>query len=91
MGAIDTLSKVTGLSAGEMQRIWREVQENGRRLRACKRHRFESIDLPLGAKRACLACGGTMAATDIAWYCEGYAAAGGNPDDVMPGFSGRRR
>jgi len=60
----------------------RESDENTRRLQQCKQHRFgrfQGMDLPLKCDR----CKGTMSLQDILHYRDGYAAAGGNPNDIL--------
>lgn len=58
------------------------------RLDGCARHRFELGDPPyrFGAKFTCTVCGGEMDAVQAFRYCQGYKAAGGDPNDVIPGY-----
>jgi len=65
-----------------------EVQANRAKIDSCARHRFEIGDPPyrFGAKFECTNCGGTMDAVQAFRYCQGYKAAGGDPNDVIPGY-----
>lgn len=58
------------------------TNDNTRRLQQCEQHRFgrfQGMDLPM----TCEKCQGTMFMQDILNYRAGYAAAGGNPNDVL--------
>lgn len=65
-----------------------EVQANRAKIDSCARHRFEIGDPPyrFGAKFERTNCGGTMDAVQAFRYCQGYKAAGGDPNDVIPGY-----
>lgn len=71
--------------------ILEEVRANQARLDNCKRHHFptwpENIGRALGLKVDCCNCGGTIDARMAAAYARGYAAAGGDPNDVIPGWN----
>lgn len=62
------------------------IRANRERLDSCDRHLFEYEKVQIGQKLACSKCKGTMQLTDAGWYVKGYEAAGGNADDVWPGF-----
>lgn len=64
--------------------LWAEVQENSRKTRECRRHRFEHQTVTLGMKINCLNCGGYLRLTDIGQYIAGYEAAGGKAADIWP-------
>lgn len=84
----EVLSRISGLPKQEVQSIWEEVKENHRRWRSCPRHRFSTPEggVTIGTKLVCECCGATADLVKISTYIEGYVAAGGNPDDVWPGF-----
>lgn len=65
-----------------------KVQENRAKIDACLKHRFDIGDPPyrFGAKFTCTNCGGTMDAVQAFRYCQGFKAAGGNPNEVIPGY-----
>lgn len=69
--------------------LFAEVKANAERLAACKRHRVELGDPPykFGMTVTCIGCGGTMKAVDLFRYVQGFEAAGGNPNDVVPGYN----
>lgn len=71
--------------------VFEEIKANQQRLDACKRHHFPSwpqnISTHLGLKVDCSNCGGRMDARMVASYTRGYVAAGGNPNDIIPGWS----
>lgn len=63
-----------------------EVQENRRRVDGGPRHRFEPIKVKLGQRVRCGECGGEMRLPELGSYIAGYEAAGGNADDIWPGY-----
>lgn len=68
------------------KQIWAEVQDNHRKMRTCKRHRFAHKTVTLGQKINCLECGAYMHLTDIGQYIAGYVAAGGGAADIWPAY-----
>jgi hypothetical protein len=74
---------------GEALSLWEQVKANNAALNACKRHRFEARPVKLGEKQTCLECGGKIQLTDLGQYIAGYVAAGGNVDDIWPGYNGK--
>ena len=66
--------------------LWAQVQENQRKLRSCKGHKFGDVlgstTIPTNPSFECKMCGGYMKAHDIYIYALGYKAGGGNPDNV---------
>lgn len=64
------------------------IRANRKRLDECPKHRFEIGEPPyrLGAKATCMHCHGEMELTSIDEYLRGYRAAGGNPNDIVPGW-----
>jgi hypothetical protein len=69
--------------------IFAEVKADAERLAKCKRHLF-NIDLPpyaFGQKSTCVGCGGSMKLVDALRYVQGYEAAGGNPNTIIPGWN----
>lgn len=68
--------------------LFEQIKENRSKLDGCARHRFEIGEPPyaMGQKVACTNCGGSLGLVEIAAYTRGYAAAGGDPGDVAPGW-----
>ncbi len=66
-----------------------EIKANRDRLDNCPKHAFDyPTDRPLqfGEKLTCRNCGGIMDAIGAFRYAQGFEAAGGNPNEVIPGF-----
>lgn len=73
----------------DTKKLLAEIRENNRRWRECPRHRYEAWNPDkhqLGQKHTCLQCGSSKSLTDIGCYIEGYQAAGGDPNDIMPNW-----
>ena len=79
--------------------LWKEAVSNQAKLDACDKHAFVwPVDpanyveiggerrLAVGSKIVCAKCNGQMKALLAMQYVMGYKAAGGNPNDVMPGW-----
>lgn len=68
--------------------LWAEVKANRDKIDACPKHRFDIGPPPyaIGCKFVCVNCGGRMDAVQAFRYCQGYKAAGGNANDVIPGY-----
>lgn len=66
----------------------RQVRVNSQMLRSCPRHEFLVHSPTLLQKVKCNKCGGTLSLVDASYYVRGYVAAGGNADDVWPGWKG---
>lgn len=81
------MSRISGIPRTEVLSLWEQVKENHRKLNACPRHRFEGKEVRIGQKMTCLECGGEMDLSRIGQYIDGYRAAGGDSDDVWPGYS----
>lgn len=79
------------LDKTETQKLWAEVKENLRKLRACTKHRFAEQPVKIGQKVECLNCGGKMGLISIGDYIAGYKAAGGSVDDIWPNYEGCRK
>lgn len=75
------------------------VEANMALLSACTRHTFEVVQadyvmldgapvgiLP-GTRLQCVHCNGRMPALEAFRYTQGYAAAGGDPNEVIPGWT----
>lgn len=83
----ERLADATGLSKTEIVDIWNDVKANRKKLASCRAHRFEGGPIEkLGAKYTCSRCGGEETLTRISDYIEGFKAAGGNADDIWPGW-----
>lgn len=68
--------------------ILEELQENQKRLDNCKRHHFPTFpEVTFGMKLDCSKCGGRIDAVRAYEYAKGYAAAGGDPNDIFPNWS----
>ena len=70
------------------KKLWAEAVANVERLNGCPRHLFEfdGHEVKFGAKATCKKCGGTLDMLQVRQYVLGYEAAGGNANDVLPGF-----
>lgn len=82
------LSNLSGLPKTEVQKIFEQVKVNIARLHSCPRHKFDqgNVSVGLGKKVVCVNCHGEMGLMQAAEYIRGYEAAGGNADDVWPGY-----
>ena len=76
------------LGKRELRQIFKDVRENSDKRDACPRHDFGQYPMPpkLRIKLTCKHCGAWMQICDISIYAKGYAAAGGNPEDIIQGF-----
>lgn len=72
----------------ESKALLAEIRANQKSLDECPRHFFDLGPPPyrFGLKLTCQNCGGEMDAVKAFVYIQGYEAAGGNPNDVMPSF-----
>lgn len=84
--ATEALSRISGMSLDRIKEIHSEVRANISALDNCARHRFRPEPVKMGQKVICLSCGGMMSLPDAGQYIRGCQAAGGNPDDVWPGW-----
>lgn len=75
--------------SADAKSLWAEVKENRRKIRGCPRHRFEAMKIVLGQRIQCQNCNGMMGLIPIGEYIAGYKAAGGDTNDIWPGFEGR--
>lgn len=67
-----------------------ELKANQARLDNCPRHHFPTWPndgLVLAQKFDCSVCGGRIDALHAYAYTRGYVAAGGNGNDIFPGWS----
>lgn len=66
-----------------------EIRANQKRLDECKRHHFPTFPerLMFRHKLTCANCGGEIDALQAYAYTRGYIAAGGNGNDIIPGWS----
>lgn len=76
------------MNKNEAREMFEAVKANRAKIDGCARHRFEIGDPPytFGQKFTCSNCGGTMDAVQAFRYCQGFKAAGGNPNEVIPGY-----
>ncbi len=72
----------------EAAALLEKINENRIKLDNCEKHFFDIGPPPyfFGTKFKCLKCQGTMDAVQIFRYCQGYKAAGENPNDIIPGY-----
>lgn len=68
--------------------ILSRIRKNSNLLDACPRHEFTGEKMPPGNKYTCLICGGEMKGRDVLFYIQGYQAAGGDCNDIYPGWNG---
>lgn len=63
-----------------------DIRRNRAAIESCPRHRFpaKGPTYRLGDRVTCERCGGTMDLRAVGDYLRGYAAAGGDPREVMP-------
>lgn len=82
------LADLSGIPQDDVKKIWEVAKANVIKLHNCKRHHFETAVRPLalGMKLTCDVCGGVIGTTQLAEYIRGYEAAGGNPNDIWPGY-----
>lgn len=66
--------------------ILKEVRANRALLKSCRRHTIDPSTYKFGHKLTCIHCGGTISATEYMAYVNGYIAAGGEANDVWPGW-----
>jgi hypothetical protein len=83
-------SRMTGVPRAEILSMWDQVKINIAKLDACPRHRFEPVPVRMGDKVRCDNCGGQISLVDLSHYVKGYRAAGGDVNDVWPGYDTRR-
>ena len=66
----------------------RKIQENQRIIDACPKHDFGELGKPeFGMVLKCFNCKSEMKAIDAFRYCQGFAAAGGDPNEVIRNFA----
>jgi hypothetical protein len=75
----------------EMLALAERAKDEARRWRECPRHEFDPLPtgsgtLLLGMRVACKRCRVERRIMDVIDYVRGYAAAGGDPEDVLPGY-----
>lgn len=66
--------------------LLREIQANRITLDNCPQHKFEVLNY--GEKNTCIVCNGKLSVTEIGQYVQGFAAAGGNPCDILNDWFG---
>lgn len=87
------------MTGADNQRLWAEAQANVARLDGCSRHHFEMTDEQVnagpaalfGKKLTCQRCKGRMDMLGVNQYVRGFMAAGGNPNDILPGWNNDER
>jgi hypothetical protein len=74
------------MTNSEIGQIWQDVKANRIKRQACPRHTIAPNSYTFGRKVTCLNCEATIQATEYMAYVEGYVAAGGEANDVWPGW-----
>lgn len=66
-----------------------EIKANQARLDGCKQHHFPTFPerLAFRQKLDCSKCGGSIDALQAYAYTRGFAAAGGDPNEIIPGWN----
>lgn len=67
------------------------IKANREALDKCPKHAFDyptERRLNFGEKLTCRNCGGKMDAVQAFVYCQGFEAAGGNPNEIIENFRG---
>lgn len=83
------------MDGADSKRLWAQAQANVELLNGCSRHHFAMTDEQVvagpaalfGKKLTCQRCNGQMDMLGVNQYVRGYAAAGGNPNDILPGWN----
>lgn len=83
------------MNDADSKRLWAAAQANVERLNGCPRHLFEMTDEQVnagpaalfGKKLECQRCNGRMDMIHVNQYVRGFIAAGGNPNDILPGWN----
>lgn len=86
---------MNGAGKIDTKRLMADIEANNAKLNACPRHFFgltdediaKGVGYMIGQKVTCQRCGGQLRLTDVNQYVRGFAAAGGNPNDVLPGWN----
>lgn len=73
------------ISGADLKRQWEEAKANRTRLSACITHYFGPLDTVV-RKYRCACCEGEADAAYLLAYCEGFAAAGKDPTEVVPNY-----
>ena len=79
------MSEFSGKSNSQ---TWSDIKRNLDTLGACPKHKFSGGKVvAMGARYTCLNCGGVMDLRSIGQYLKGYAAAGGDINEIWNGWS----
>lgn len=76
------------MDKAEARKLFEEAKENARRRSSCAKHSFPEWERKLGQRFTCAACGCTADLSYVCAYVDGYAAAGRNPNDIVPNYRG---
>lgn len=76
------------MTADEIDELAGKIRADTAAWNACPKHRFPRLpgNGPLSTRVRCEVCGVERMLVDVVEYVRGYAAAGGDPDDVLPGW-----
>jgi hypothetical protein len=72
----------------DVSNIWKQVQADSAARSLCPRHHYDPNPngYRLGEKLTCTVCGVADRLGDIGKYIAGYVSAGGNGNDILPGW-----
>jgi hypothetical protein len=89
------MSRLSPLAIEDRKEAFRREEarhrDNARRLTNCPGHRFSAatddqlMASPYAKPFECRMCGGRMSLHDLKLYLQGFKAAGGDPERVLPG------
>lgn len=76
------------MTPDEAKALYQKARDNRNSLDACPRHKFKDTGAPINfqTRYACEHCGGQLNALEASQYVRGFAAAGGDPESVFPGW-----
>lgn len=77
---------MTPLTKERARQLFEEAKENSRRRSECARHSFPAFERKLGQRFTCSVCGCSADLSYVCNYADGYKAAGGNPNDIVPNY-----
>lgn len=71
-----------------VDRFAEATRENHATRDSCQLHKFNPAEYKHGKSPVCLNCGAWVSAQRVYGYIEGYAAHGGDVNDIWPGYNG---
>ena len=79
---------MTSMTKERAKELFEAAKENSRKRSECKRHSVSAFERNLGQRFTCSVCGCNADLSYVAAYADGYKAAGGNPNDIVPNYGG---